>query len=262
MPGLETSAVFQLEFDNLITRLYAWAEDSPEPLQSYATGLLAAAMEVQDIAIGFRDQNAKLIPLMLKRLHTLQLRQPNEILLTIIKEKEPDSDPEESEEIEEIEDTEIEPEQENNNSVEPTELTEDVQMDVATGSGQDEQKPETSLGSLDRPFAHLGGGSAPSSPENLIQTQLMNGLSKFKNTTNLTALFHIDGSQTQNTKDNNKYLKNMISIHPPTIATSQMLILRYLTPMGEYQEVSGCFFSNFPVCDNFNFFFSVPRSCI
>lgn len=235
MPGLETSAVFQLEFDNLITRLYAWAEDSPEPLQSYATGLLAAAMEVQDIAIGFRDQNAKLIPLMLKRLHQLQLRQPNEILITVIKEKEPDSDTEEIEEIEEIEETEQE--QENNNSIEPA-VTEDVPMEVASTSGQDEYKAETSLGSLDRPFAHLGGGSAPSSPEILIQTQLKNGLSKFKNTTNLTALFHNDGSQTQNTKDNNKYLKNMISIHPPTIATSEMLILRYLTPMGEYQEVS------------------------
>lgn len=231
MPGLETSAVFQLEFDNLITRLYAWAEDSPEPLQSYATGLLAAAMEVQDIAIGFRDQNAKLIPLMLKRLHTLQLRQPNEILITIIKEKEPDSEPEESEEIEEPETV-----QENNNSVDHSE---DAQMVVVVPG---ENKAETSLGSLDRPFAHLGGGSAPSSPEITTQNQLMNGLSKFKNTTNLTALFHNDGSQTQNTKDNNKYLKNMISIHPPTIATSEMLILRYLTPMGEYQEVSLVFF--------------------
>ena len=72
LPGLETSAVFQPDMEGLIHRLFSWAEKSSEPLQSYATGLLAAAMEVQDIATCFRDQNAKMVPLMLKRLHQLQ----------------------------------------------------------------------------------------------------------------------------------------------------------------------------------------------
>lgn len=40
--------------DALVQRLFSWAEKSQEPLQTYATGLLAAAMEVQDIAAGFR----------------------------------------------------------------------------------------------------------------------------------------------------------------------------------------------------------------
>lgn len=40
--------------DALVQRLFTWAEKSQEPLQTYATGLLAAAMEVQDIAAGFR----------------------------------------------------------------------------------------------------------------------------------------------------------------------------------------------------------------
>lgn len=72
LPGLETSAVFQPDMEGLIHRLFSWAEKSIEPLQSYSTGLLAAAMEVQDIATGFRDQNAKMVPLMLQRLHKLQ----------------------------------------------------------------------------------------------------------------------------------------------------------------------------------------------
>jgi hypothetical protein len=72
LPGLETSAVFQPDMEGLIHRLFSWAEKSLEPLQSYATGLLAAAMEVQDIATGFREQNGKMVPLMLKRLHKLQ----------------------------------------------------------------------------------------------------------------------------------------------------------------------------------------------
>ncbi|XP_047353955.1 protein mahjong isoform X2 [Vespa velutina] len=72
LPGLETSAVFQPDMEGLIHRLFSWAEKSIEPLQSYATGLLAAAMEVQDIATGFREQNGKMVPLMLQRLHKLQ----------------------------------------------------------------------------------------------------------------------------------------------------------------------------------------------
>ena len=40
--------------DVLVQRLFSWAEKSIEPLQTYATGLLAAAMEVQDIAVIFR----------------------------------------------------------------------------------------------------------------------------------------------------------------------------------------------------------------
>lgn len=40
--------------DSQILRLFTWAESSAEPLQSYAVGMLAAAMEVQDIAANFR----------------------------------------------------------------------------------------------------------------------------------------------------------------------------------------------------------------
>lgn len=54
MPGLETSAVFQPDMDGLIQRLIKWATNSLEPLQTYSTGLLAAAMEVPEIATRFR----------------------------------------------------------------------------------------------------------------------------------------------------------------------------------------------------------------
>lgn len=53
-------------------RLYNWAENSEEPLRSYATGLIAASMEVQDIAVSYREQNTRLVPIMLRRLHALQ----------------------------------------------------------------------------------------------------------------------------------------------------------------------------------------------
>lgn len=70
LPGLETTVVFQ-DTEGLMQRLFTWAESAPNPLQSYATGLLAASMEVQDIATNFREKNSFLVPHMLKRLHEL-----------------------------------------------------------------------------------------------------------------------------------------------------------------------------------------------
>ena len=59
-------------------KLFTWAEKGPEPLQSYATGLLAAAMELQDLAANFREQNAYLVPIMLKRLWEIQKKSSEE----------------------------------------------------------------------------------------------------------------------------------------------------------------------------------------
>lgn len=87
MPGLETSAVFQADNESLINRLLKWAHNSVEPLQSYATGLLAAAMDVQEVATKYRDQNGRLIPIMLERLWKLQTS------LSPIKAMEPDLEP-------------------------------------------------------------------------------------------------------------------------------------------------------------------------
>ena len=56
----------------LINCLFSWAEQSHEPLQSHATGLLATTMQLLDVAENFHGQNLKLSPLMLKRLCEIQ----------------------------------------------------------------------------------------------------------------------------------------------------------------------------------------------
>lgn len=70
LPGLESSIVFN-DTDGLVTMLYGWAEKANEPLRSYATGLLAAAMNISELAQKFKDQNIHLIPIMLRRLKEL-----------------------------------------------------------------------------------------------------------------------------------------------------------------------------------------------
>lgn len=135
MPGLETSAVFQVEFDQLISRLYNWAEHAEEPLKSYSVGLLGAAMDVQEIAVGFREHNVRLLPLMLIRLRHLQnaFRQMKVA---------PESSATPTKRIAELSLTEMDDENAN-----PTASTSSENY------------------STERPFAHLGGGSAPSSPD-------------------------------------------------------------------------------------------------
>ncbi|GAB0088705.1 Protein mahjong [Sergentomyia squamirostris] len=205
MPGLETSVVFQREHDNLIHRLYSWAENSPEPLQSYATGLLAASMEVQETATGCREENTHLLPIMLRRLHMLQA---SKVVYQYPK----------------VTCTET-----TASSTSELQLHDDAAMDTDGASDQ-----------------HLSGGSAPTSPDAGKSTASPNisngGISKFPNSTNLNTLLQNEVS-TSNT-ENKFYVRNTIPIYPPTTATSQMLILRYLASMGEYQEFLGQVFEN------------------
>lgn len=164
MPGLETSAVFQVSNDQLINRLYDWAEKSEEPLRSYATGLLGAAMDIQDIAVAFREQNIRMLPLLLQRLKTIQAKYKK-------------------------------------------------YGNVSSMSNGKLETPE-------RPFSHLGSSS--SAPQ-------LNGESSHEEGDSVLG----ENSQCTHDRVTRKF---MIPLFPPTLATSQMLILRYLTPMGEYQE--------------------------
>ena len=72
LPGLEIQVLADTE--GLIKRLFDWATESKEPLQSYATGLIGIAMEIQDIATDFefKTRNDKLVPIIIKRLKSLK----------------------------------------------------------------------------------------------------------------------------------------------------------------------------------------------
>jgi len=77
LPGLETSVPFR-ETEGVVERLCHWAELADEPLKSYATGLLGSAMDLNDIAVKFRDESMHLVPIMLERLHNLSREQKKE----------------------------------------------------------------------------------------------------------------------------------------------------------------------------------------
>ena len=53
LPGLEILTL--QETDGLIPQLYKWVDAKIEPLASYATGLLAVAMELSEVWRGIKD---------------------------------------------------------------------------------------------------------------------------------------------------------------------------------------------------------------
>ncbi|XP_053623270.1 protein mahjong [Plodia interpunctella] len=217
MPGLEMSVVFQ-DNEALIQRLVNWATKSPEPLQCYATGLLAAAMEVQEIATNFRDLNAMLVPLMLRRLHALRNKGQDEKV--------------------------------NQSSVTPPNQTRhfarfdkrrtsDVKSNGPTPDKKDREKVEGGGGG-DMEIDDTPPVSDPETPvKNYnagVELSPLPGLMSPPARRARPAPAPHETESNSSWAEMETYVIGNIQIHPPTDATKQMLILRYLTPMGEYQE--------------------------
>ncbi|KAJ8687973.1 hypothetical protein QAD02_023768 [Eretmocerus hayati] len=288
LPGLETSAVFQPDMEGLIHRLFSWAEKSSEPLQSYSTGLLAAAMEVQDIATGFREQNGKMVPLMLKRLHKLQEKAAEERQqqsnghrpfahlgqnrsnsgLSVSEQK---SFPGKRKEREKPQENGVKspPELAGYSSSEEEEdpvLIDDSSsppMKKLKGEEVDEDlcsiKKEFPISEMSPPLSAPPFTIPKSSNSNSQSTTPLknpsneskspvvtptkspswSNYSKLLGNKNSVPSMLLEGNSNSSWAEMESYVIGNIQIYPPTLATRQMLILRYLTPMGEYQEFLG-----------------------
>uniref|UniRef100_A0A0K8V4J0 DDB1-and CUL4-associated factor-like 1 n=1 Tax=Bactrocera latifrons TaxID=174628 RepID=A0A0K8V4J0_BACLA len=205
-PGLETSAVFQGEFEHLIHRIFGWAEDSIEPLQSYATGLLGAAMEVTEIAVSFKEHNIRLIPKTLKRLHMLQAiyHSGNECSLSTLTLPPSDSSLEDNISFEKL----LPPWSNNDASF------------VSSPQSENDAKASTSQ----------------ASKSTLLDTNCSNS--------NMSTLLENSRDAFPQGSGSRYYKKMYIPLHPPTVESSQMLMLRYLTSLGNHQDYLGLVFEH------------------
>ncbi|XP_039287323.1 DDB1- and CUL4-associated factor 1 [Nilaparvata lugens] len=248
MPGLETSAVFETPTnDALVNRLYSWATSSSEPLQTYATGLLAAAMEVQDIAAAFREQNGKLVPLMLERLHRLQkeamqekypmvspstgTNRPFANLGQMDRDKGGDSTPCHRK---------GRGKQKPNNQESHTYETTDDPME----NGSD--APELSSTVMVTPPKINGSVRRSSDSESLVgrRKSMDCGMSSPPTHAQLrpsaahvhASPFNVSDCSNSSWVEMESYVIGNVQMFPPILVTRQIFILKYLTPMGEYQE--------------------------
>ncbi|KAI5701893.1 hypothetical protein M8J75_014419 [Diaphorina citri] len=195
LPGLEVAAVYESPInDSLVKTLFSWAENSPEPLQTYATGLLAAAMEVQEIATNFKELNTRLVPLMLDRLRSLTHSRPFS------------------------------------------------HLDQGISSRDFHTNEEVNAPFKKRLRSHHNFRGALSNAT--IDTSEMNGHAEDAQRQSIDSSGMLSPPSSFNRSDasNSSWAEmepmivGTIPVHPLTTETQQLFILKYLTPMGEYQE--------------------------
>ncbi|XP_017768029.1 PREDICTED: protein mahjong [Nicrophorus vespilloides] len=227
LPGLETTVVFQPDHDGLILRLIKWATESIEPLQTYATGLLAAAMEIPEIATRFREQNSKLVPLFLKRLRRLQ-KNSDFIPIQATQSSRPFAHFAKSPMKDDSAQRQVE-----NGHLTPVKRPQAfLEMQHSGCSVRTDGDNEEDCNA--RKKLKLDLSPSPPTP---IKSPPPRSVLYNKN------VVHNESSNSS-WAELETFMIGSIQIFPPTHATRQILILRYLTPMGEYQEYLSHVFEN------------------
>ncbi|XP_067026012.1 DDB1- and CUL4-associated factor 1-like isoform X1 [Acropora muricata] len=213
MPGLESAAVFQDMQEGILSRLCKWAREAREPLRSYATGLLAFSMESQDIAAVFREENASLVPCMLRRLHIAK------------------------------------------------DLSDVTQPAIADFNNRGILKAKTNKNRIDNSSSSVNCKSkrvslaeSAAGPSNSHDMSLCNGdvldasscvTNKGKSPLQSKCPSSIKASKAiRSSKGSYHILPVSFSLFPLTLGMQQRLILQYLTPLGEYQELLPAVFEN------------------
>lgn len=185
--------------EGLVQRLFNWAESASDPLQSYATGLLAAAMEVQDIATNSKEQNTRLLPIMLKRLKELR----NKSI--------------------ETSDSHINDRpfvHLNNNSQSPNKISTKSNTEMSDNSNESPNRSKRTL-------------SVNTSPDMNKRRRLSSPISFSA----LSPSNYNSECSNSSWAEVEPYMIGFSKVHPLTEEMKQRFILQYLTPMGDYQEM-------------------------
>ena len=240
LPGLETSVVFR-DTEGLVERLFSRAEADVEPLKSYSIGLLAAAMDVQDIAVQFKDQNMHLVPVLLRRLKTLSKGDKNT-----------NSNKENS-----LNSTAVRSIDSNSNTTGSQDCSQSSTpvngILTTTGTMVSEVSQESNEGDdrlFERPFGAFKRTRSPekrdSTDSHSVQACLgMPSLVSFpspvpkkrriSSPSFSPASFHTESNSSW--ADLEPLIVGSFSLHPLSTEMQQRFILQYLTPMGDYQEL-------------------------
>ncbi|XP_076063100.1 lisH and WD40 domain-containing protein mahjong isoform X2 [Oratosquilla oratoria] len=231
--GLDIPQVFS-DSETTVMRLFSWAEKAREPLRTYATGLLAAAMDIPEIAASFRDHIAHLVPIMLTRLRELKDEGGGRGGTTL--------------EEETTLSTKVPERPFAHLNQEPISSAAgiDSSLDLKTkksksGEMEDENEEEKKIKSENN-------GSVTNTPTKQLQNFNCNSTS--------SATFNIFGSPKRPQREiadsllnsdcsnsswaeMSSYIVGTYQMYPLTREVQEMFILRYLRPVGEYQESLG-----------------------
>ncbi|CAL9704936.1 unnamed protein product [Knipowitschia caucasica] len=227
LPGLETSGVFQ-EKEGLIAKFFTWAREAERPLCVYAVGLLGRAMlSNQDVTATFKEENAQLVPLMISRLCKLQKEAADSQI--------PSSDL--------LQDSQ-------SSSHQTPAVKEENSKNVNTINSSP-QKNGTNSGQSAPDCSQLASPDRVDQPATEKEEVKENGR-KAKQKLNYTSTVQNEetwGRHVTEQPNNGASWSEMSSVvigseyslSPLTPAMEQRLILQYLTPIGDYQELMAVF---------------------
>ncbi|KAH1001652.1 hypothetical protein HUJ04_005640 [Dendroctonus ponderosae] len=238
MPGLETSIVFQ-DMETLIHRLIKWTTKSIEPLQSYATGALAAAMDIPEIAAKFREENSHLVPLLLQRLK--RLKNSSEFINNAAIFSRPfahlssmKSPPYRGDGIIKL------------NSILDNGLLQDTgEITQESPSPLAEPIEESAIKRKRNNDHHFMSPQVSDTDIHWRKRQRLENESPVRPIASSPAsspvarrISTVFAAESSNSSwaELETFMIGTVQMFPPTLATRQILILRYLTPIGEYQE--------------------------
>lgn len=200
--GLEAAAVLgPSHSDTLIKRLFAWSTDAPDPLQTYAIGFLSSVMENQDMASDYRDDNSRIVPVLLDRLSQLE-NERKSLTLTNGDECPDPSSPQKD-------------------SCEPT------PNKKARSSRQHSKKPPLEENSLQT-------NKSPSKANSFSRKASSSG--RRSTSSKSTSPFEMSDFTKVSWQDNEPFVLGLWKVNPLSLATKEIFILKYLTSMAEYQE--------------------------
>lgn len=218
MPGLETAVVFQ-EKEGIVENLFKWAREADQPLRTYATGLLGGAMENQDIAANYRDENSQLVAFVLQRLRELQVNEMN----TKQENKRPSprkvpSDP-------------LLPLDEEAVDMDYGELAVDGEQEEVTG----DMDISFNLDSNHKTSSRVNSATKKSEKQH-ERDNFRKAKQKLGFSMEPEKMF-VELSNSSWSEMSPWVIGTNYNLYPLTPAIEQRLILQYLTPLGEYQEL-------------------------
>uniref|UniRef100_A0A803V4X9 DDB1- and CUL4-associated factor 1 n=1 Tax=Ficedula albicollis TaxID=59894 RepID=A0A803V4X9_FICAL len=228
MPGLETAVVFQ-EKEGIVENLFKWAREADQPLRTYATGLLGGAMENQDIAANYRDENSQLVALVLRRLRELQVTE----MTTKQENKRPSPRKVPSEPLLPLDEEAVDMDYgEMTVDGEQEEVSGDMEISFHLDSSHKTSSRVNSAAKLDD-----GGLRKSKSGKQHERDGFRKAKQKLGFSTSEPERIFVELSNSSWSEMSPWVIGTNYTLYPLTPAIEQRLILQYLTPLGEYQEL-------------------------
>ncbi|KAG1680062.1 DDB1- and CUL4-associated factor 1 [Nymphon striatum] len=226
-----SAEVFQgEERDGLIQRLFLWAENGSSPLRAYATGLLGPAMDIPDVAANYREKNAHLVSNYVNQL-CLELECQSHSSVVLMAQTK-------SYTVLSVGYKKL------SDAMTSSDHVTNVPLLLKRLESLAKESEDESASS--RPFAHLNNKS--NKKDSSSETASAHGQKDFLLYSIFTYFIYEMQDSNLNTSNINEcsgsswqefeqYVIGPLQMYPLTLKMEQRLILQYLTPMGEYQEV-------------------------